>query len=208
MNPKIFITVVVLAVIAGGYGAYALGVSRGKHMAAPATSTEPAAAKAGGDPAPGKKVLYWHDPMVPGQTFDKPGKSPFMDMQLVPVYADAGGDESKVTISPRVQQNLGVRTAEVTRGRLASTIEAVGSVAYNERDVARRAGARQRLRRAPLRARAARSRNERAGACGALRAGLGRCTGGIPHGQAHGGHERRASLRCSTAHGSACGSPA
>ncbi len=81
-------------------------------------------------------MLYWHDPMVPGQKFDKPGKSPFMDMQLVPVYADGGGDEGKVTISPRVQQNLGVRVAEVTTGVLAPALEAVGSVAYNERDVA------------------------------------------------------------------------
>ncbi len=32
--------------------------------------------------------LYWYDPMVPNQHFDKPGKSPFMDMQLVPKYAD------------------------------------------------------------------------------------------------------------------------
>ena len=31
---------------------------------------------------------------------------------------------------------LGIRTAEVTKGSLASTLEAVGSVAYNERDVA------------------------------------------------------------------------
>lgn len=23
-----------------------------------------------------RKVLYWYDPMVPGQRFDKPGKSP------------------------------------------------------------------------------------------------------------------------------------
>jgi hypothetical protein len=30
-----------------------------------------------------RKVLYWYDPMMPGQRFDKPGKSPFMDMQLV-----------------------------------------------------------------------------------------------------------------------------
>src|SRR5258708_18327715 len=88
------------------------------------------------DPASGKKVLYWHDPMVPGQKFDKPGKSPFMDMQLVPVYADGSSDESAVSISPRVQQNLGVRTAEVNSGSLSSTVEAVGSVAYNERDVA------------------------------------------------------------------------
>jgi Cu(I)/Ag(I) efflux system membrane fusion protein len=34
-----------------------------------------------------------------------------------------------------VQQNLGVRTAEVTSGALAPSIEAVGSVAFNERDV-------------------------------------------------------------------------
>ena len=35
-----------------------------------------------------RRILYWHDPMVPGPKFDKPGKSPFMDMELVPVYAD------------------------------------------------------------------------------------------------------------------------
>src|SRR5207249_6457358 len=35
-----------------------------------------------------------------------------------------------------VQQNLGVRTAEVTVGNMAPVVEAVGTVAYNERDVA------------------------------------------------------------------------
>jgi Cu(I)/Ag(I) efflux system membrane fusion protein len=116
---------------AGGYGAYWTGMNRGMQMAAPADSGPQ---KGGGaDAAAGKKVLYWHDPMTPGQKFDKPGKSPFMDMQLVPVYADEGADEGKVTISPRVQQNLGVRVAEVTRGVLAPAVEAVGSVAYDER---------------------------------------------------------------------------
>ena len=112
---------------AGGYGLYRTGMNRGMEMAAPATG--------GTDATSGKKVLYWHDPMVPGQKFDKPGKSPFMDMQLVPVYADGDGDEGKVTISPRVQQNLGVRTAEVTKGAMAPAVESVGNVAYNERDV-------------------------------------------------------------------------
>jgi membrane fusion protein, copper/silver efflux system len=129
----------IAVIAAGGYGAYRFGVSRGMQME-PRDAAEAgrgAAAKAGDiDAATGKKVLYWHDPMVPGQKFDKPGKSPFMDMQLVPVYAGAEGDEGKVTISPRVQQNLGIRTAEVTRGALNPAIEAVGSVAYNERDVA------------------------------------------------------------------------
>ena len=33
-----------------------------------------------------KRVLYWYDPMVPAQHFDKPGLSP-MGMQMVPKYA-------------------------------------------------------------------------------------------------------------------------
>ncbi len=82
-----------------------------------------------------RKVLYWYDPMYPQQRFDKPGKSPFMDMMLVPKYADAGGDESGVSISPRVVQNLGVRTAEARSGSLAPKLTAVGNVEYNERSV-------------------------------------------------------------------------
>jgi Cu(I)/Ag(I) efflux system membrane fusion protein len=88
-------------------------------------------------PAPaGKQPLYWHDPMYPQQKFDKPGKSPFMDMMLVPVYGDAGGDDSAVKISPRVAQNLGVRTAEVKFGSLEKRVEAVGAIAFDERSVA------------------------------------------------------------------------
>lgn len=86
------------------------------------------------DPMTGKKILYYHDPMVPGNKFDKPAKSPFMDMMLVPVYADSDGDGSKVTVSPRIQQNLGVRTALVTEGTLSPQVSAVGSIAFNERD--------------------------------------------------------------------------
>ncbi len=89
------------------------------------------------DPNTGAKVLYYHDPMVPGNKFDKPAKSPFMDMMLVPVYAAAdAGDNSQVTVSPRIQQNLGVRTAEVTEGTLSPQVSAVGSIAFNERDQA------------------------------------------------------------------------
>ena len=90
------------------------------------------------DPATGRKVLYYHDPMVPGNKFDKPAKSPFMDMMLVPVYADAdgGSDGGKVTISSRIQQNLGVRTAEVTEGVLSPQVSAVGNISFNERDQA------------------------------------------------------------------------
>src|SRR5438045_2841729 len=105
-NKSLPVALTVVAVIgAGGYGLYQLGMNRGMQMTAPAANarsdatTSSVASKPGDlDPTPGKRVLYWHDPMVPGQKFDKPGKSPFMDMQLVPVYADGSGDEGKVSI--------------------------------------------------------------------------------------------------------------
>src|SRR5215475_16073854 len=90
---------IVVALIA--YGAFEAGIERGRTKpsrviatsdstsAATSAAANPPALRAGDiDPSTGKRVLYWHDPMVPGQKFDKPGKSPFMDMQLVPVYAD------------------------------------------------------------------------------------------------------------------------
>ena len=83
-----------------------------------------------------RKVLYWYDPMQPQQKFDKPGKSPFMDMQLVPQYADAAADSAAMSIDPSLTQNLGLRLATVTRGVLASSLDVVGVLAFNERDVA------------------------------------------------------------------------
>ncbi len=83
----------------------------------------------------GRRVLYWHDPMVPGQKFDKPGKSPFMDMDLVPVYADAAAEQGGVTISPRLAQSFGVRTVEAKEGSLASGFTAVGAIAADERSI-------------------------------------------------------------------------
>jgi Cu(I)/Ag(I) efflux system membrane fusion protein len=131
----------------GALGGYRFAMDRSTH----APSSTPAA-------DPGKRVLYWYDPMHPQQKFDQPGKSPFMDMQLVPKYADEAGaqfEPGTVSISPRVVQNLGVRTAEAKTGSLESRFEAVGSVAYNERSVvqlqARATGFVERLHaRAPL----------------------------------------------------------
>lgn len=88
------------------------------------------------DPVVGASVLYYHDPMTPGTKFDKPAKSPFMDMMLVPVFADSGSDQGSVSVSARVQQNLGVRTAEVVEASLSPQLSAVGSIAFNERDQA------------------------------------------------------------------------
>ena len=86
-------------------------------------------------PVAGAKPIYWHDPMYPSQRFDKPGKSPFMDMDLVPVYGEEKAGAG-ISVSPRVMQNLGVRLAEATEGTLPSSLEAVGAVAFDERSVA------------------------------------------------------------------------
>ena len=97
--------------------------------------TQPAAMASGPSSAasqPGRTVLYWQDPMVPGQRFDKPGKSPYMDMQLVAVYADSAAS-SGVQVSAAVQQNLGIRYATVRLATMSSSFDAVGAVQFDER---------------------------------------------------------------------------
>ena len=106
----------------------------GRKTAPPAEMSMAAPANAStGD---GRKVLYWHDPMVPGPRFDKPGKSPFMDMQLVPMYADSATGTASgggVQVSPTVQQNLGIRYANVRRAETSASFDAVGAVQFDER---------------------------------------------------------------------------
>lgn len=82
------------------------------------------------------KPLFWYDPMMPNQHFDKPGKSPFMDMQLIPKYADEGDDSHSVKIDPALSQNLGMRLTKVTKGILPNTLNATGTLTFNERDLA------------------------------------------------------------------------
>ncbi|HSD41333.1 MAG TPA: efflux RND transporter periplasmic adaptor subunit [Burkholderiales bacterium] len=131
MKPAVAWALAVVLAAAGVAGGYWFGMSQGIKHVAPATPGAGAAPKADD----GRKVLYWYDPMYPQQRFDKPGKSPFMDMQLVPKYADESAGEGGVAINPRVAQNLGVRTAAVRTGTLGRKVEAVGTVAWNERGV-------------------------------------------------------------------------
>ena len=81
---------------------------------------------------PQDKVLYWYDPMVPNQHFAKPGKSPFMDMPLVPKYAASAG-EGGITILPGTQQTLGIRTVVVQRGALAGAMRVPGTIGWDLR---------------------------------------------------------------------------
>src|SRR3546814_3762807 len=73
--------------------------------------------------------------MYPNQHFDKPGKSPFMDMELVPKYAGEAGDAAGVRIDPALVQSLGLRTAEAHRGTMGSGLTVTGTIGYNQRDI-------------------------------------------------------------------------
>ena len=79
--------------------------------------------------------LYWVAPMDPNYKRDKPGKSP-MGMDLIPVYAeDQNGSSNQpgtVTIDPAVENNLGVKTAQVGMTELSPRIETVGYIAFDE----------------------------------------------------------------------------
>lgn len=89
----------------------------------------------------GKTVKYWYDPMVPAQKFDKPGKSPFMDMQLEPKYAnsdssnveDSNTEDAGVVISSQTAQNLGIRLEKVETKSFGESLSAVGRIAPDER---------------------------------------------------------------------------
>ena len=142
MNRKYLIAALAGAIVLSvlGYGMYRAGISAGRTQAttmgaAPPDATHAPQKPGDVDPLTGKRILYWHDPMVPAQRFDHPGKSPFMDMQMVPVV-EGSTDTGGIEISPRLQQNLGVRLASVARGQLHPGITASANVAYDERDIA------------------------------------------------------------------------
>lgn len=165
MNHKTIglIALTTAALMAAATAVYQLGVSQGQ-MQAPAAAVDAQAAgaelvdpsdwgiaegelatkrhiesglKAGDiDPLTGRKILYYHDPMVPTNKFDAPGKSPFMEMMLVPSYAGAeSSDQGTVSVSSRMQQNLGLRTAEVKAVQWATELTVVGTVAWNDSTV-------------------------------------------------------------------------
>jgi len=81
-----------------------------------------------------KEILYWVAPMDPNYKRDEPGKSP-MGMDLVPVYAGDELSSDAVTISPAVENNLGVRTAPATVRPLWRRIEATGYVGFDEKRI-------------------------------------------------------------------------
>ncbi len=83
------------------------------------------------DSGPSRKVLYWYDPMAPGQHFPKAGKSP-MGMDLVPRYADSTAS-SGVRIDPGMQQDVGIRIERVQTGRLSADVRVPATLTWDLR---------------------------------------------------------------------------
>lgn len=146
MNTRIVVLFMVIAItctaigIAAGYGIARLG-SANDHDAA-------ITANSGTAMAPEKsarRILYWFDPMMPTQHFEKPGKSPFMDMELQPKYAeeiaddadaDTDADNGGLTISSAMTQTLGIRLATVAQRTVSPTFDAIGLTQLDGSNVA------------------------------------------------------------------------
>ncbi len=98
--------------------------------------------------APGRRVLYYVDPMHPAYTSDKPGVAPDCGMTLEPVYADdatapnaeaetaVAGVRGAIKISPERQQLIGVKFAIAELNDQTRSIRTVGKVTYDETRVA------------------------------------------------------------------------
>lgn len=132
LKNKLAVTVIgvaTISLVAGGGAGYWIAHQKDNPQSTSASQQQDA------------KVLYWYDPMKPEQHFDKPGKSPFMDMQLVPKYADENAamtDESRPTvkIDPSIQQNLAIRYGTVEQAVIGNAMFTNGILQANERQTA------------------------------------------------------------------------
>src|SRR5258706_10352098 len=80
-----------------------------------------------GVPIGERKIKYYKSTMAPAEVRQTPGKDS-MGMEMVPVYEDeaAAAQSSTIVIDPVTTQNMGIRTATVTRGPLRRLIRTVG----------------------------------------------------------------------------------
>src|SRR3990172_6092378 len=96
-----------------------------------------AAAAAPDNAAPAKKerkIMYWTDPMIPGDRSDKPGKSP-MGMERTPVYEEEA--IGMVAMNPTQRLMANVATQKVASREFVLDTFSVGKVSWDERRVAK-----------------------------------------------------------------------
>src|SRR6266478_2810605 len=79
-----------------------------------------------------RNIKYYKSTMMPGEVSSTPAKDS-MGMDMVPVYeGESAAESSTISIDPVTVQNMGLRTALVTRGPLRRTIRTVGIIDYDE----------------------------------------------------------------------------
>ena len=123
------VAAVVALAIAGGYW------WGSRSSSAPAASEQPAKVLVS-EAKPGKKVLYYRNPMGLPDTSPVPKKDP-MGMDYIPVYEGEEEQSSgtQIKISTEKVQRLGVRTETVMARALIHTVRAVGTVQIDERRI-------------------------------------------------------------------------
>lgn len=136
MNKRLRVTGLLMLVLGAGLGYWLAGNLEGLFLKGhgPDHTKAPPDDKA---PGPGQPLFYRH-PMNPAITSPVPAKDS-MGMDYVPVYADdqAATEPGTVRIDPVTVQNIGVRTAMVTRTTLTRNVRAVGRVDYDEERIVR-----------------------------------------------------------------------
>lgn len=126
--------IAIAAALTAGAGYWAgLRKAGGDHDAA--RGATPRSVEAG-DPAQGRKPLYYRHPMGLPDTSPTPKKDA-MGMDYIPVYAEspeaASGADRQIVISTEKVQKLGVRTESAELRRLDRTVRAAGRVEPDER---------------------------------------------------------------------------
>ncbi len=86
---------------------------------------------AGASSAPGeRKVKYYKSTMMLGEISQTP-RQDSMGMDMVPVY-EGEAESGAISIDPMTTQNMGLRTAIVTKGPLRRKIRTVGIIEFDE----------------------------------------------------------------------------
>jgi len=128
MNKKIFVYIlfIILGAALGSAGYYLL--TRNKTVSSATTAGQQGANKG---QAAKRKILFWRAPMNPKEIYNHPGKSS-MGMDLVPVYADASGENGVVSINPVIEQDMNVKTAVIKAGHMHANVLTNGIIQPDE----------------------------------------------------------------------------